>query len=71
MTLRLTAHRWARRRAGVAHADRRAGAISTYYDRTGRVSGRSITGTNGATTYYDARARDWSRVNQQQHHDDL
>ena len=27
-----------------------------YYGRTGRVSGRSTTGTNGASTYYDALA---------------
>ena len=45
---------------------------STYYDRTGRVSGRSTTGTNGATHLLRQRWQgDWSRVNQRQHHDDL
>ena len=29
----------------------------TFYDSSGRVSGRSITGTNGATTFYDATGR--------------
>ena len=28
-----------------------------FYDSSGRVSGRSTTGTNGATTYYDASGR--------------
>ena len=29
----------------------------TFYDSSGRVSGRSTTGTNGATTYYGADGR--------------
>jgi YD repeat-containing protein len=29
----------------------------TFYDASGRVSGRSITGTNGSTTIYDASGR--------------
>ena len=29
----------------------------TFYDSNGRVSGRSITGSNGATTYYGADGR--------------
>ena len=29
----------------------------TFYDSSGKVSGRSITGTNGATTYYGADGR--------------
>ena len=45
----------------------------TFYDSSGRVSGRSTTGTNGATTYYDASGRvNTPHVHQQQrHHDDL
>jgi len=29
----------------------------TFYDSSGRVSGRSTTGTNGATTFYGADGR--------------
>ena len=41
--------------------------------RIGRVSGRSITGSNGSTTYYDARRSRTGRIDnqRQRHHDDL
>jgi YD repeat-containing protein len=34
----------------------------TFHDSSGRVSGRSITGTTGSTTYYDASGRVTARA---------
>jgi hypothetical protein len=42
-----------------------------FFDSSGRVSGRSTTGTNGSTTFYDASSHGPHLHQQQGHKDDL